>query len=236
MLQHLTSRSFFWPHLEITLNVCEMSRQLDSTTFCILFRIPLNRARRSYSSRNLAPRTTPPNKKNVLDDVQLFGLVAWVLFGKLPQQWLVLLCLLRILLRVIVQPWTAHFHSQHPHRLVVYKSHVLSVGSNESVFCVNRNIPVCLTVYWLVQRFGLHLWGGTESASLRPPQHVKEQHLKCRIMPVHVLSLCQRWTSSQNVSMAFWYLSGTAHSAQGVNLVWSTGLIRGINSGWKNCS
>ena len=161
--------------------------------------------RRSYSSRNLAPRTTPPNKKNVLDDVQLFGLVAWVLFGKLPQQWLVLLCLLRILLRVIVQPWTAHFHSQHPHRLVVYKSHVLSVGSNESVFCVNRNIPVCLTVYWLVQRFGLHLWGGTESASLRPRSMSKNSTLSAELC----LSMYWVCASDEHPAKTWVWLSGT---------------------------
>ena len=104
MLQHLTSgsmaslsnnfkspRSFEW--------------ELDSTAFCIVFRV----------SPHLAPWTNPPPppKKFVHDDVQLCDLLAWVLFDKLPPQWLVLLCILRVLLRAIVQPWTGHFHSQH---------------------------------------------------------------------------------------------------------------------------
>ena len=60
-------------------------------------------------------------RQNVNDDVQLHDLVAWVLPSKFPPQCLVLLCLLSILLRAVVQSWTAHFHSHHTHLLVVYK-------------------------------------------------------------------------------------------------------------------
>ena len=45
-----------------------------------------------------------PSPQYVHDDVQLYDLVAWVLSGKLPPQWLVLLCLLSVLPRAIFQP------------------------------------------------------------------------------------------------------------------------------------
>ena len=203
MLQHLTSRS-----LASLRNNFECLRNVQTAGQHNLLH-PVQNTTQSRTEILLISKSSsqdhPPNKKNVLDDVQLFGLVAWVLFGKLPQQWLVLLCLLRILLRVIVQPWTAHFHSQHPHRLVVYKSHVLSVGSNESVFCVNRNIPVCLTVYWLVQRFGLHLWGGTESASLRPRSMSKNSTLSAELC----LSMYLVCASDEHPAKTWVWLSGT---------------------------
>ena len=133
-----------------------MLRELESTAFCILFRISLDRTPKillistsgplDYRPPPVPPPSPPPPKKNVHDDVQLYDLVSWVLFCKLPTQWLVLLCLLRIILRSIFQPWTSHFHSQHPHG----QSRVHPVGSNESEFCVS--------IFWLVQRFGLHRW------------------------------------------------------------------------------
>ena len=115
MLQHLTSgsmaslsnnfkspRSFEW--------------ELDSTAFCFVLRVSLDRASKilsipTFSSLDHPP--PPPKKKFVYDDVQVCNLLAWVLFDKLPPRWLVLLCILRVLLRAIVQPWTGHFHSQH---------------------------------------------------------------------------------------------------------------------------
>ena len=62
---------------------------------------------------------------------RLYDLVAWVLSGKPPPRWLVLLCLLSVLPRAIVQPRTAHFHSKHPLHLVVYKSRIHPVGPDE---------------------------------------------------------------------------------------------------------
>ena len=87
-----------------------------------------------------------PSPQYVHDDVELYDLVAWLLSGKLPPQWFVLLSLLSVPPRTIVQPRTAHFHSQYPLHLVVYKSRIHPVGSDESVFCVNRHIPECLSV------------------------------------------------------------------------------------------
>ena len=73
----------------------------------------------------------------------MLDLVDWVLLSKLPPQCLVLLCLLSILLRAVVQSWTAHFHSHHTHLLVVNKSpinHVRALRKQEHLSMLERRL------------------------------------------------------------------------------------------------
>ena len=117
---------------------------------------------RAYSSRDLAPLAIPTER-------QWWRSGAWScrlgIESKLPPQCLVLLCLLSILLRAVVQSWTAHFHSHHTHLLVVNKSPINHV-------CALRKTGTSQYAWASSDRYNgpsstREYQGGEESASLR---------------------------------------------------------------------
>lgn len=105
--------------------------------------------------------------------------------------------LLSGLSRPVVQPKTAHFHTQHLLRHVIY-----------------------LHVVWLIHRFEFHPWVPRMNivGKLDVPQNFKEQHFWCSVFIVHIFGVRQRWTARQHASMAFWFLF--ACSTHGAYLLW----------------
>ena len=107
--------------------------------------------------------------------------------------------------------------SQHPHRLLVSKSRVHPVGWNESVLCVNWNIPVCLSVFSLVQRWAPPVSTMEEQASLRSLSIAKNSTFSAALC----LSMYLVCVSDEHLAKTLARLSGTLPHILHMVLIWS---------------
>ena len=99
------------------------------------------------------------------------------------------------------RPQVAHFYRQNSLLLVIYKSCIHSLVPDLLSYCKHWNIPICLSVGWLVNGFGndrrIPRWHCIRELKLS--KHFLEQYFEGRGMTHKVLILCKCRISTSNI-------------------------------------